>query len=157
MLYLSLWSSLPIRNITRGIVPRFFFFFFFFLCSFSLLFHIVSPNTENTYSEYLTLFSVRSPYCIMRSVVVVMSKRICVNILVMTDLVPKKQLRVPRSTRPRAGSGWRHARPTQQLSVTPTKERAPMTDSASGGRGGLFWGRIARSPGWRITVKKWKC
>ena len=81
MLYLSLRSSIAFRNITRGIVPRITIFIFIFICSFSLLFHIVSPNTENT---DLALFSVRNPYCIMRSVVVVKSKRICVNILVVT-------------------------------------------------------------------------
>ena len=41
----------------------------------------------------------------------------------------------PSSTRLPTAMWWWHTRPTQQSSVTPAKERAPMTDSASGGRG----------------------
>ena len=41
--------------------------------------------------------------------------------------------------------------------MTSAKDRAPMTDSASGGRGeASSRGRIARAPGWRRIVKKWK-
>ena len=70
--------------------------------------------------------------------------------------MPKKQLRLPGSTWPLVASRWLHVRPAQQPSEATAKERAPMTTSASGGVERLSRGRIARSPGWRRVVKKWK-
>ena len=48
-------------------------------------------------------------------------------------IVPKKPLRLPISAWPPADSRSRHGRPTQQ--PYEVKEQAPMTNSASGGRG----------------------
>ena len=83
-----------------------------------------------------------------------MSKWIFENIFV--DIVlPKKQLRVPCSTRPPAASRWRDARPTQQPSDAPAKERASMTDSASGGlEKAPSRGRICSLPGMAENRKK---
>ena len=68
--------------------------------------------------------------------------------------MPKKQLRLPSSTWPPAVSGWRHARPTLQPSVIPAKERAPMTGSASGGRGKVLPGTDRSLPGMAENGKK---
>ena len=87
------------------------------------------------------------PYYMMfrGSVPVVMSKWIFENV---SYNIPKKQLRRPSATGLPSAPQQCHARPTQQPSEAPAKERAPMTDSASGGlEKAPSRGRIARSPG----------
>ena len=61
--------------------------------------------------------------------------------------VSKQQLRLPTSTWPPAASQWLHSRPTHQTSVAPAKKRAPMTNSASGGRGEALPGTDRSLPG----------
>ena len=76
-----------------------------------------------------------------------MSKRIFENIFVITYPVLKKQLRLPTSTWPPAVPRPCQVPPTQQPSDAPAKERAPMTGSASGGRGKALPGTDRSLPG----------
>ena len=68
--------------------------------------------------------------------------------------IPQKQLRLPSPTWPPAASLWLHARPTHQPSVAPAKERAPMTNSESGGRGEVLPGTDRSLPGIAENRKK---
>ena len=50
------------------------------------------------------------------------------------SVCPAEDRLLPIATAPPAAARPRHARPTQQPSVTPAKERAPKPNSASGER-----------------------
>ena len=64
------------------------------------------------------------------------------------------RLRLPTSSWPPAASWWLHAPLTQQPSDEPAKEQAPMTASASGGRGKTLPRTDRSLPGMAGNLKK---
>ena len=68
--------------------------------------------------------------------------------------MPRAAPALPSATRPLAAAQPRHARPTQQPSVSPAKERAPPSSSASGRRRTVpSRGRVVWSPAKRRLMR----